>query len=322
MSSDKSNRFVVLKRSQYLLSGMKHTENDRVVDTEEIKRFENVLNSHTRWICNIFKASSSWQQEDRMVKNITENGQQTCPMVCLIKDHKGWQYTEDTRVPPSRPVIAGNVGINRNISEILSLLIEPLTSDLGGDSIDSTGDMLHQIDQLNKSGVIRQATAQDQMDSEIDKPTDEPDGLIHQATVHDLSPSNEPNELGQRVVCAQKSNFLENNQHVRSRINKLRVATLPDSNIPDVKKRLVASGLIDRIEEGSPIRLPCGTEQSIKPSSIQQPGFVLIGSDVEKLYPSIRPIEGARLARLAFLESKIDVQDVDLTLALIHCGRN
>ena len=92
-----------------------------------------------------------------MEKNVIENGEQTCPMVCLVKDHKGWSYSPDTPVPPSKPVIAGNIGVNRGLSELLSLIIEPITTKMGGDSIDSTSDMLYQINSINESGVTKKS---------------------------------------------------------------------------------------------------------------------------------------------------------------------
>ena len=117
-SSDKSNRFVVLEKSQYIQSGTKHTANDQVIRDNEIVKIQTILNSHTSWLTDIFKMSSRWRQGDRMHKNITEKGEQTCPMICLIKDHKGWEYSPETPFPPSRPVIAGNMGINRCIDRI------------------------------------------------------------------------------------------------------------------------------------------------------------------------------------------------------------
>ena len=97
-----------------------------------------------------------------MLKNVTEKGEQTCPMSCLIKDHKDWQFSEETPVLPSRPIIAGNVGINRCLSEILFLIIEPITGGARADSIDSTGDILKKINDLNNSGQILQACTYDE----------------------------------------------------------------------------------------------------------------------------------------------------------------
>ena len=150
-TSDKSNRFLVSKRSQYIETGLKHNRGDRVESQDDIKRIQTILNSHTRWFSDTFNMGAYWNHQDRMTKNITENGEQTCHLTCLVKDHKGWVYSEETPIPPSRPVISGNVGINRSLSELLSLVIEPITADMGGDAIESTSDMLNKIEEINQS---------------------------------------------------------------------------------------------------------------------------------------------------------------------------
>ena len=135
-TSDKSKRFVVLLEDQYRQSGMKHVVDDREISLEEIAKFQNMLNAHTKWFVNMFGIGDDWLHNERMLKNVNENGEQTCPMFCLVKDHKGWSFSEDNPSPPSRPVVAGNLGINRNLSEILSLLIEPVTLNMGGAAIE------------------------------------------------------------------------------------------------------------------------------------------------------------------------------------------
>ena len=52
--------------------------------------------------------------------------------------------------PPSRPICSGKAGFNRHISEILSMVLEPLSHALQGYDIDSTGGLLSKIDDLNK----------------------------------------------------------------------------------------------------------------------------------------------------------------------------
>ena len=51
--------------------------------------------------------------------------------------------------PPSRPVCSGIKGFNRHISEVLSLILEPLGHAAGGEDIDSTGGLLARIRDLN-----------------------------------------------------------------------------------------------------------------------------------------------------------------------------
>ena len=302
-TSDKSNRFVVLKREQYLESGLKHTSGDKVITQDEVRRIQNVLNAHTSWFSRIFNTGSHWGHEARMERNITENGEQTCPMICLIKDHKGWSFTSDTPTPPSRPVIAGNAGVNRGLSEILSLLIEPITSEMDSDCIDSTSDMLSHIEIVNKSGIIKECLASG---------TPEPD------STHTPTP-----DTGDGHVTPELDTMTgtDTERYIKGRVETLRNAMVKDTPILDVKQRLLAVGLLDRIMGKDSIPLPGSPEQRNEPSThshaqIQEEGFVIIGSDVEKLYPSLKPLEAARLTRIAVLESNVEFQDVDFTKAL------
>ena len=75
------------------------------------------------------------------------------PLYLLIKDHKGWKQ-EDECPPPSRPVCSGNKGCNRHLSEVLSLILEPLGHAIGGSDIDSTEGLLYEICELNKKLMI------------------------------------------------------------------------------------------------------------------------------------------------------------------------
>ena len=116
---------------------------------------------------------------------------------------------------------------------------------------------------------------------------------------------------------------MENVEMLKNKVERLKNSMVPETNIPDLKNRLIAVGLIDRIEGGEPIALPKRGEWTQKddpkvpnPEKRQEPGFVLVGSDVEKLYPSLRPLEAARLTRKAILESDIDITGVNLKKAL------
>ena len=108
-----------------------------------------MVNDHCFWLRDIFQCGVTWNQRDRMNYNITDNAENVAHLRLLIKDHKGW--TEDSgRPPPSRPVCAGNDGGNRHISEIVSLILEPVACESNGNDIDSTGDMLSKIKKLNE----------------------------------------------------------------------------------------------------------------------------------------------------------------------------
>ena len=70
-------------------------------------------------------------------------------MYLLIKDHKLW--SEDSGTPiPSRPVLSGNSCINMHLSEMVSELIEPISSRLRGAEISSTEEAIQKFTELKR----------------------------------------------------------------------------------------------------------------------------------------------------------------------------
>ena len=129
--TDKSKKFAVLTRKQYEDAGKAHVDGDILVDPEEIKSVQKVINDHCFWLREIFQFGVNWDQKERMDHNMADHAENVAPLRLLIKDHKGW--TEDSGLPPpSRPVCAGNSGGNRHISEIVSLILEPVACESEG----------------------------------------------------------------------------------------------------------------------------------------------------------------------------------------------
>ena len=70
-------------------------------------------------------------------------------MTLLIKDHKSWSPGDRGPIP-SRPVEAGNSGLNVHLSELISSVIEPVALEESEREIDSTDDMIIRILGINK----------------------------------------------------------------------------------------------------------------------------------------------------------------------------
>ena len=90
---------------------------------------------------------SHWKQEDRNRRNLLNYGLAVCKMTLLIKDHKTWSVGDP---PPSRSVMAGNKGGNTNISEYLSIMLEPVAADQESMEKNSTDGFLSDIVKLNE----------------------------------------------------------------------------------------------------------------------------------------------------------------------------
>ena len=146
--TDKSRRFCILEKAQYELSGKKHTDKDVEISHDQLHSIQKLVNDHGKWLKKIFKVGLEWNHEERIANSMTDKGEVVGPLYLLIKDHKSWSE-EDGTPPPSRPICSGNVGFNRHISELLSMILEPLGHALGGADIDSTGGLLSKITELN-----------------------------------------------------------------------------------------------------------------------------------------------------------------------------
>ena len=109
--TDKSGRFCVLPREQYLEAGRKHTKKDRKITLEDQGEIQRSLNGHMRWWASIWNLGNNWSQEARCLRNLLNLGLAVCPMTLLIKDHKTWSV-DSGEAPPSRSVMGGNVGGN------------------------------------------------------------------------------------------------------------------------------------------------------------------------------------------------------------------
>ena len=96
--TDKSKRFAIMTRQQYLEAGFVHTKNDIEIEPHMVKKFQKCVNDHVWWARDIFNIGDNWGHSDRMTNNLMDKGEQTCQMTLLCKDHKDW--TPDSDKPP------------------------------------------------------------------------------------------------------------------------------------------------------------------------------------------------------------------------------
>ena len=160
--TDKSKRFVVMTRDQYIQSGLEHTSKDLEVKDEQIHKVQKSVNDHCEWLNMIFKIGENWNHSERISHSMTDRSEAVAPLYLLIKDHKGWKET-DSKPPPSRPVCSGNGGTNKHLSEIVSYVLEPLSHAAKGSEIDSTGELLEKVEKLNKRLMKNEGTKVEEM---------------------------------------------------------------------------------------------------------------------------------------------------------------
>ena len=79
-----------------------------------------------------------------------------------------------------------------------------------------------------------------------------------------------------------------------------------------------AGQLLDVLEDGRPININFGGKKRVR-KKFQKEGLsnvCFVGHDVKSLFPSMKSVETARLARYAVLNSKIEIDNFDHSMAL------
>ena len=145
--TDKSSRFAVLTKAQYLQSGKTHTSKDKKISWKDIRFLQSQVNSHVWWLCNILGYGAKTDSQ-RVLRNKKNNSLEVPDMALLIKDHKACSPGSNKPVP-SRPVVSGNRGVNTHLSEIISEFLEPLILEMGSGEVASTEEALNAIEIVN-----------------------------------------------------------------------------------------------------------------------------------------------------------------------------
>ena len=133
--TDKSGKFAMRTREQYITAGTVHTCKDQEIIRKVSENIEMHINGHMRWWASISNLSADWNQQDRAVRNLLNHGLAVCPMALLIKDYKHFEIGD---TPPSRSVMAGNVGGNK-----------PLAKGMEGMEINASSGLINIIESIN-----------------------------------------------------------------------------------------------------------------------------------------------------------------------------
>ena len=144
-TTDKSGRMAVLTREQFIKAGEVHTLKDEVLDWGKVHYIQNQVNAHTWWFSRILGNSNN-TDPTRMNKNIQDVSSQIPEMSLLVKDHK--QQKEGAPIT-TRPVLSGNNCLNTHLSELVSEVVEPISTRLTSAEITSTEEALQKFTQLN-----------------------------------------------------------------------------------------------------------------------------------------------------------------------------
>ena len=125
-----------------------HIKDDLEISWDQVHSVQKAVNDHCKWLKRIFGVGVNWGHEDRFNINMVDKSEVVAPLYLLVKDHKNWSV-DSTDQPPSRPLCSGIQGFNRHLSEMLSIILEPLSHATQGNDIDSTSGLLEKICELN-----------------------------------------------------------------------------------------------------------------------------------------------------------------------------
>ena len=145
--TDKSSRFAIMLREQYIASGMEHVKKDVPISWRDVKYLQGQVNGHMWWMNKIVGYGQK-KEHERMNRNTQNVSMEVPTMVLLVKDHKKWDENSNKPIP-SRPVVSGSRGINTHLSEFLSEILEPITHEMGSAEVCSTEETLAHFDDIN-----------------------------------------------------------------------------------------------------------------------------------------------------------------------------
>ena len=123
VQTDKTGKLCIMSREAYEEAGLVHTIKDEEVGQKKVEEVEREINGNVSLLAKFFRLGKAWNQVGRVRETLLTKSQSVCPMYLTFKDHKGWKV-ESGKPPPTRPIAGGNVGLNLNLSEVISEVCE------------------------------------------------------------------------------------------------------------------------------------------------------------------------------------------------------
>ena len=152
--TDKSGRFAVDSKENYIRASEPHLRNDITITEEEHVRCQKEMNAHAIMWTHILKAGANAgdRAESRIKGNMTiaagDHG--LAPLYTLRKDHKVCEDKETG--PPVRPVCGGNAAYNSKFSHLISSILKHVWKDCDT-ACENTEEILAEVRDLNKRGI-------------------------------------------------------------------------------------------------------------------------------------------------------------------------
>ena len=349
--TDKSGRFAILTRQQYLDAGYEHTKKDVEIEVAENEDVERTLNGHLKWFSKIVNMGEYWDQMDRNRRNLLNQGLAVCKMTLLIKDHKSWTLNA---TPPSRSLMAGNKGGNTNMSEFLSIILEPVANESKNCmEVNSTDGLLAEIVKMNdenseqpSSPVVADPLVPNSSDACKTGPHPwAEDGVGYTSPSSPLECTNEPPNT-EILTTNQDNDFtfhITEDQNTKEKTLHLNEEhqTNTKEDLSELKKesrtKMIRRKMMEarkrRSQQKMKDALLCRktarssakrywnnqeliSSRDVENSSVQEElEMVIIGSDVKALYPSLSDIEVSLIVHDAVMKSNVKFDNINHRIA-------
>ena len=149
--TDKSGRFSIDSKENYIEASKPHYEKDITIDEETHEKAQKEANGHSIMWSRILKAGEGIKNGEQRIKtNLLVENNGLASQYTLRKDHK--TCNDPKKGPPVRPVCGATNAYNNKLSHLLSMIIKPMNK-LSSSSCSSSEEMMADIQQANEKGL-------------------------------------------------------------------------------------------------------------------------------------------------------------------------
>ena len=142
--TDKSSKFCIMKREDYLELGEVHVGKDKEIQREEVVKREKILNSHALNWCRMWETGENHGHGDRVRASKVTRSENKAELYLSYKDHKA-------EPGKTRPIATGCSSNTLALSNSVSTIVEALANaEEVKREVISTEDMLYNTKEHNK----------------------------------------------------------------------------------------------------------------------------------------------------------------------------
>ena len=153
LETDKTGKFALDTKENYINKIKKHIAMDEVITTKEVTKIENVINKHAEHAARITMAGENTGQTKRVKSNFKTKDNQIPIIHGTSKDHK--EIKDENEGPEVRPIMGAVVGPNVGLSNFLGKeVVRRVAEDAGNETVcKSTEELLSVFESYNKNRI-------------------------------------------------------------------------------------------------------------------------------------------------------------------------